>query len=181
MYYISLHDFGAIQTTRVDIYTFTTETPYKISSRTHLPPSLRTGKFTIECPCPEPFRSDFEAYKELQQNEIRIAEINPVTAHSRSEQVSGRLIHVPRDKPPAYQALSYAWGRPSEREKGHILLDGIKHPVTRTLEAALRRLRHEDGQKKLLIWVDALCINQKDLSEKAREVERMRPIYQRAE
>jgi hypothetical protein len=56
IYYISSHDFGAIQTTRVDIYTFTTETPYKISSRTHLPPSLRTGKFTVECPCPEAFR-----------------------------------------------------------------------------------------------------------------------------
>lgn len=126
-------------------------------------------------------RSDFEAYKELQQNEIRIAEIDPVTADSRSEQVSGRLIHFPRDKTPAYQALSYAWGRPSEREEGHILLDGIEHPVTKTLEAALRRLRHEDGQKKLRIWVDALCINQKNLSEKAREVQRMRPIYQRAE
>ena len=56
MYYISSHDFGAIQTTRVDIYIFTTETPYKISSRTLLPPSLRTGKFTVECPCPEAFR-----------------------------------------------------------------------------------------------------------------------------
>jgi hypothetical protein len=59
IYYISSHDFGAIQTTRVDIYTFTTETPYKISSRTHLPPSLRTGKFTVECPCPEAFRVFF--------------------------------------------------------------------------------------------------------------------------
>jgi hypothetical protein len=49
------------------------------------------------------------------------------------------------------------------------------------LEAALRRLRHEDGQKKLLIWVDALCINQDDLDEKATEVRRMQSIYQRAE
>ncbi|RDL31016.1 uncharacterized protein BP5553_09805 [Venustampulla echinocandica] len=146
------------------------------------PPSLANGHVSNESSHNDAgLRSDFVAYKELQHNEIRIAEIDPVTADSRSEQVSGRLIHVPRDQPPAYQALSYAWGRPSKRETGYILLDGIKHPVTRTLEAALHRLRHEDGQKKLLIWVDALCINQNDLGEKAREVERMRPIYERAE
>ncbi|KAH8792149.1 heterokaryon incompatibility protein-domain-containing protein [Hyaloscypha sp. PMI_1271] len=146
------------------------------------PPSLANGHVSKESSHNDAgLRSDSVAYKELQHNEIRIAEIDPVTADSRSEQVSGRLIHVPREKPPAYQALSYAWGRPSEREKGYILLDGIKHQVTSTLEAALHRLRHEDGQKKLLIWVEALCINQNDLIEKAREVERMRPIYQRAE
>ncbi|PQE05115.1 hypothetical protein CJF31_00006087 [Rutstroemia sp. NJR-2017a BVV2] len=146
------------------------------------PPSLVNGHVSNESSHNDAGqRSDSVAYRELQHNEIRIVEIDPVTTDSRSQQVSGRLIHVPRDKPPAYQALSYAWGRPSEREKGYILLNGIKHTVTKTLEAALRKLRHEDGQKKLLIWVDALCINQNDLSEKAREVERMRPIYQRAE
>jgi hypothetical protein len=62
MYYISLHDFGAIQTTRVDIYRFTKETPYKISSRTLLPPLLWTGKFTVECPCPEAFRRTEEGF-----------------------------------------------------------------------------------------------------------------------
>ena len=125
-------------------------------------------------------RSDTAVYKTLQQNEIRIVEIDPVTTDSRSEQVSGRLIHHPRDSRPAYQALSYAWGRP-DGEKAHILLNGIKHTVTKTLEAALRCLRHKDGENKLLIWVDTLCINQADLDEKAREVRRMQSIYQRAE
>jgi len=54
---ISSHDFGAIQTPRAEIYIFTMGTPYKISSRALLPPSLRTGIFTVECACPEPFRS----------------------------------------------------------------------------------------------------------------------------
>jgi len=56
IYNISSYDFDAIQTTGADIYIFTTETLYKFNSRTLLPPSLRTGKFTIECPCPELFR-----------------------------------------------------------------------------------------------------------------------------
>jgi hypothetical protein len=31
-----------------------------ISSRAHLLPSLRTGKFTVECPCPDAFRFSIE-------------------------------------------------------------------------------------------------------------------------
>jgi hypothetical protein len=57
IYNISSHDFGAIQTPRAEIYIFTTGTPYKISSRALLPPSLRTGIFTVKCACPEPFRA----------------------------------------------------------------------------------------------------------------------------
>jgi hypothetical protein len=56
MHNISLDDFGAIQTARGEIYIFTTGTPYKISSRALLPPSLRTGIFTVKCACPESFR-----------------------------------------------------------------------------------------------------------------------------
>jgi len=58
IYNISSHDFGTIQAPRAEIYIFTTGTPYKISSRALLPPSLRTGIFTVECACPEPFRGD---------------------------------------------------------------------------------------------------------------------------
>jgi len=59
MHNISLDDFGAIQTARGGIYIFTTGTPYKISSRALLPPSLRTGIFTVKCACPESFRYSF--------------------------------------------------------------------------------------------------------------------------
>jgi hypothetical protein len=57
MHNISSDDFGAIQTARGGIYIFTTGTLYKISSRALLPPSLRTGIFTVKCACPESFRS----------------------------------------------------------------------------------------------------------------------------
>jgi hypothetical protein len=56
MYNISICDFGAIQTPRAEIYIFTMGTPYKISSRILVLASLRTGIFTVECACPEPFR-----------------------------------------------------------------------------------------------------------------------------
>jgi hypothetical protein len=56
IYNISLDDFNAIQTVKDEIYIFITGTLYKISSRTLLLPSLRTGIFTMKCACPETFR-----------------------------------------------------------------------------------------------------------------------------
>ena len=60
MYNISAHDFGTIHTTKAEIYIFTMGTPYKISSRALLPPSFRTGIFTVKCHCPETFRSELD-------------------------------------------------------------------------------------------------------------------------
>jgi hypothetical protein len=91
MYYISSHDFGAIQTTRVDIYTFTTETPYKISSRTHLPPSLRTGKFTVECPCPEAFRAVNISPKTGLQNYLNLS-LNGLSREIQEHQNAMELV-----------------------------------------------------------------------------------------
>ena len=53
---ISLYDFNAIKTLKAEVYIFTIRTLYKINSRALLLSLLRTGNFTIKCPCPEPFR-----------------------------------------------------------------------------------------------------------------------------
>jgi hypothetical protein len=49
--------------------------------------------------------------------------------------------------------------------------------VTTNLEAALRELR---AQKIKTIWVDVLCINQQDPTERGLQVMRMGLIYSRA-
>jgi hypothetical protein len=46
------------------------ETPYKISSRALLPPALRTGKFTVECPCPDAFRRGFSAQNDKDERSV---------------------------------------------------------------------------------------------------------------
>jgi hypothetical protein len=48
-------------------------------------------------------------------------------------------------------------------------------PVTPNLGAALQRLRREDEVR--IVWIDALCINQNDLDERASQVSFMREIY----
>jgi hypothetical protein len=50
--------------------------------------------------------------------------------------------------------------------------------VTRNLHVALSRLRLEHSHR--LLWIDAMCINQDDFSERGQQVSIMRLIYGRA-
>jgi len=78
-----------------------------------------------------------------------------------------------------FEALSYTWGE--ENADGRVVVNGTLCHVHQNLEAALRRLRAlpetEHGMK---YWIDALCINQKNIPERNAEVKRMRKIYERA-
>lgn len=80
-------------------------------------------------------------YEQLHGSEIRIVEILP---GRWDDTVSCRLEHVQLHSvnDPQYAALSYAWGDPTDTVD--IMLNGIVHPVTRSLFTALRRLRHSD-------------------------------------
>ncbi len=78
-----------------------------------------------------------------------------------------------------FVALSYVWGDPSVKREIYIGESSVPVPVN--LEAALRQLRnHSRIQEGFRIWIDALCINQADLVERAVQVLRMKDIYARA-
>jgi hypothetical protein len=74
-----------------------------------------------------------------------------------------------------YEALSYTWGIAAPSIP--IQLHGKVTLVSENLYLALLHLRKR-GVK--LIWVDALCINQEDLAERARQVSHMEEVYRRA-
>lgn len=78
--------------------------------------------------------------------------------------------------PPHYNALSYVWG--STHESQPIEVDGIAVPVTQNLDVALRHLR--DPTEDKCLWIDALCINQKDVEERNSQVRLMGDIYRSA-
>jgi hypothetical protein len=77
-----------------------------------------------------------------------------------------------REKP-SYDALSYTWGDPNDTKP--IEVDGVEIQVTSNLERALRHLR--EGKEDLAMWVDAVCINQSDKTEKSHQVAAMGKIY----
>jgi Heterokaryon incompatibility protein (HET) len=70
-------------------------------------------------------------------------------------------------------ALSYCWGDPESQAE--ILVNKIKVSVTKNLELALRYMRHP--QKPIIVWVDAISINQNDFEERNAQVKIMGQIY----
>ncbi|KAH8590187.1 heterokaryon incompatibility protein-domain-containing protein, partial [Bisporella sp. PMI_857] len=76
-----------------------------------------------------------------------------------------------------YEALSYTWGQDGKNKC--IEVNGCSFPVTANLHLALLHLRHRSSDR--LLWVDAICINQSDPTERGHQVKQMRYIYQEAE
>ncbi|KAF8847081.1 HET-domain-containing protein [Acephala macrosclerotiorum] len=72
-----------------------------------------------------------------------------------------------------FEALSYLWGDPNELKD--ILLDGIKFRVTINLHAALNGLRCKNESRTL--WIDAICIDQSNMRERALQVQKMGTLY----
>jgi hypothetical protein len=113
-------------------------------------------------------------YKDLRHNEMRYA----LLAGGRPRdpiQISFEILVM--DRPTEYEALSYVWGMQQDVEPIHILHDGkaIQYSVTKNLASALKHLRYNSESR--LLWIDALCINQRDEQEKSRQVSKMDQIF----
>lgn len=65
-----------------------------------------------------------------------------------------------------YHCLSYAWG--SSSEPMPIMINGHRRLVHCNLYSLLRRLRASKRNND--VWIDALCIDQDDVEEKAYQV-----------
>ncbi|KAF2877025.1 heterokaryon incompatibility protein-domain-containing protein [Massariosphaeria phaeospora] len=76
----------------------------------------------------------------------------------------------------AYEALSYVWGDVSDTVDLHC--EGKTTGITQNLDAALRHVRYHDRSRYL--WVDAVCINQRDMAERGHQVKLTRKIYKYA-
>lgn len=77
---------------------------------------------------------------------------------------------------PEYEALSYVWG--SNTVPRYIRLDDKVLQITSNLYEGLLALRRESEPRHL--WVDAVCINQRDTEERNQQVTLMGDIYMNA-
>ena len=77
-----------------------------------------------------------------------------------------------------FEALSYVWGDASEEAQKSIKVNGSVFKVGTTLHSALVHLRSREDSR--VLWVDAICINQQDNTEKANQLGLMRDIYRTA-
>jgi hypothetical protein len=121
-------------------------------------------------------------YQSLQTGAAFIRMLALLPSIRSSRPVQAELIHVDLDcldqAPFAfYEALSYTWGD-VRLPRSFSKLNGHEHAITVNLELALKKLRGRT--RKRYLWVDALCINQDDLAERAAQVKIMRRIYESA-
>jgi hypothetical protein len=74
---------------------------------------------------------------------------------------------------PEYETISYCWGDAAERSV--LVVDGEAVSVPASAAMALRRVRRPDSTR--VVWLDAVCINQRDDDERSRQVSMMGDIY----
>jgi hypothetical protein len=111
--------------------------------------------------------------------EIRLVVLLP---GSLDDPIRCEIVHVNLEDDPEFDAVSYTWateyGDDSLSRKVNISNGTHYLPVTINCEAALRQLRRPGSRRKL--WIDALCIDQSNISERNHQVGFMDLIYSKA-
>ncbi|TGJ77573.1 hypothetical protein E0Z10_g10698 [Xylaria hypoxylon] len=109
-----------------------------------------------------------------EKREFRLARIKP-TPHGEHDDhpIEVTLEHASLNSPPKFTALSYTWG--DGEDPTTIFLNAIPTLTRRNLHAALLQLRRRVLDDR--IWIDAICINQNDDTERSWQVNEMRSIF----
>jgi hypothetical protein len=129
-----------------------------------------------------PYRLGYTFAGNLRQNiylplrppaSFRVLELQP---GYHSNPIHCKLVNTSLEEAPNYEALSYCWG---DLEDTQIInCNGRSFPITSNLHEALVNLRRPD--RKRTLWVDALCINQRDYAERNQQLRLMGRIYRKA-
>lgn len=119
---------------------------------------------------------DLFQYSSLNINEFRLLELTRLEERLDKSWPVCKLIHVPIADSPKYNALSYVWGPQHDRKT--IAINDKAFSVSVNLYDALCALFN--CTEPHVVWIDAICINQKDDAEKVTQIPLMREIYSRA-
>jgi hypothetical protein len=110
-------------------------------------------------------------YHPLPPDRLRLLEVLPTRLNGIL-----RVRLTEHNLPASYRCVSYTWG--SESDPKQILVNGQSLYVRRNLYDFLKMVATRFPNKPL--WIDAICINQQDLLERAEQVQRMGSIYRDA-
>ncbi|SPO02379.1 uncharacterized protein DNG_05052 [Cephalotrichum gorgonifer] len=144
------------------------------------------------------FPAELEIYnRPLERGEIRLLVVSPAPSMAYPLLCALDTQELDLDNPPDYAALSYHWGDSACNGRlylvpkrvlksvgkdpgswGHAIKYAFRIPIRNNLFRALLRLRRQDVTVSL--WVDFMCINQKDMGEKTQQLGEMVNIYNSA-
>jgi hypothetical protein len=107
------------------------------------------------------------------KQEIRLVKLLPWT-QDNNQQIRCTLENASLQDNPTFTAVSYTWGDLSQAAS--IWLDNSEFELSKNLFVLLQHIR---TSSPLMIWVNALSINQKD-NEKGWQVAQMGEVYKKA-
>ena len=116
----------------------------------------------------------------LKDDMVRVLDVYPGLGDS--EKLAGRIRVASLSKNPKFVAMSYCWDYENagftreieiESEHGTLTLR-----ISETAYEALIDVRDHLGS--MTIWIDAICINQRCLSERESQIRLMKEIYSQA-
>ncbi|KAL9117858.1 MAG: hypothetical protein Q9187_005601 [Circinaria calcarea] len=114
-----------------------------------------------------------------KKKQIRLLTLFPVAA-SVEIRIHINTVALTEENRPRYEALSYTWG--SSEDSLQVKVEPSRNDilaVTQKLASALVHLRHDHESR--VLWIDAICIDQKNTKERSEQVGRMRDIYAMAD
>ncbi|KAL2064195.1 hypothetical protein VTL71DRAFT_4689 [Oculimacula yallundae] len=117
------------------------------------------------------FASEY-AYQPLFSRQFRLLFIGEGIS---SEEL--RIIHASLDTAPPYTSVSYSWE--DQQRDQDLRIEGCDLKVTTNLRNGLPHLMK--NAKTRYLWIDTICIDQKNDKEKADQIPQMREIYKRCQ
>lgn len=104
----------------------------------------------------------------------------PLLRRSRSCVAECQIKHFRLGRAPPYTALSYCWG--SSLRMNSVLVNRRPLATTQNLSSYIEHAtRSQSDEPPRYLWIDAICINQADVSERSKQVLKMKRIYEEAE
>lgn len=104
--------------------------------------------------------------------EIRLLTIEPGSGDDPL-QCSLTVVSLNGEPDPVYETISYCWGNVNATKA--VVVDGLELSVPASADAALRRVRLSDTAR--VVWIDSICINQRDTREREQQVSIMGDVY----
>ena len=114
----------------------------------------------------------------LKPNGIRLLQIQPCISDLAVISCRLKTASLDDNENSSYFALSYVWGSPQSCQQ--ILINGTIVSIRRNLWSFLWHARKTPDLRDRWLWIDALCIDQSNLRERAEQVQIMSAIFRRA-
>lgn len=123
-------------------------------------------------------------YRELEDSAICIRLVRLLPSRgSRDSLLKAEIDHYSFEQGlPEFAAISYTWGtEPTDRL---MILSGTPINIRENFRQMLFEIRHfietNHPERCFYFWVDGLCINQEDVTERNHQIQLMRKIYSKA-